>query len=104
MFTSLVEKFLFNNAQMSLRPLKINSTQAGGTILETTSGPLQGLLVFLVVLAAFFIKVLLVMISYNVVVPRILDSWGVNMSRFRNLMFVEAIFLVILFNLLFTRM
>jgi hypothetical protein len=47
--------------------------------------------------------VLLVMISYNIVVPRILESYSVDMQRFRTISFLESIFLVILFNNLFSR-
>jgi len=99
MFNSLVENFLFNSHGMALSSKKTQS-MAGGA----GNGELGvGFMVFLVSLAMFFIKVLLVMISYNIVVPRILDTYSYDMSRWRPLTFLEAIFLVILFNNLFSR-
>jgi hypothetical protein len=62
-----------------------------------------GFMLFLITLCLFLIKVLLVMISYNIVVPRILESYSVDMQRFRTITFLESIFLVILFNNLFSR-
>ena len=98
MFNSLVENFLFNSSQMALRPKKSMSMDGGSADMSGS-----GLLIFLISLSIFFIKVLLVMISYNIVIPRILDSYGADMSRWRPLTFVESIFLVILFNNLFSR-
>ena len=98
MFNSLVENFLFNSSQMALRPKKSMSMSGGSNDMGGS-----GFLIFLISLSIFFIKVLLVMISYNIVIPRILDSYGADMSRWRPLTFVESIFLVILFNNLFSR-
>jgi hypothetical protein len=61
----------------------------------------NGFLFFIIALSMFLIKVLLVMISYNIVVPRLLESYGNDMTKFRQLNFLEGIFLVILFNNLF---
>lgn len=94
MFSHLVENFLFNNAQMSGRNIK-GITQLGGGIEK--SAP-NGFIAFFIILAVIVIKVLIVMISYNVVVPSILDSWGNDMSRFRPITFYESFFLVLLFN------
>jgi hypothetical protein len=99
MFGSLVEHFIYN-------------TQNGGTILKKMAGGAtttasessgNGFMLFLITLCLFLIKVLLVMISYNIVVPQVLESYSVDMQRFRPITFVECIFLVILFNNLFSR-
>lgn len=100
MFNSLVENFLFNSAQMARRP-KTHITQIGGEQNFDTFG--NNFMFFFISLSVFFIKVLLVMISYNVVVPRILESWSMDMRRFHPITFFESIFLVILFNNLFSR-
>ena len=100
MFSSLVENFLFNSASMARRP-KTSQSMLGGAVAGPDAG--TGFLFFIITLAMFFIKVLLVMISYNIVIPRILDTYSVDMSRWRPLTFLEAIFLVILFNNLFSR-
>lgn len=83
------------------RSSKKAQSMIGGAIAGTNAG--TGFLLFIITLAMFFIKVLLVMISYNIVIPRILDTYSVDMSRWRPLTFLEAIFLVILFNNLFSR-
>jgi len=55
---------------------------------------------FFIGLLFFFIKVLLVMISYNFVIPKITQN---TRFQFKTITFVESIFLVILFNNLFSR-
>jgi hypothetical protein len=75
---------------------------AGGAAAASESSG-NGFMLFLITLCLFLIKVLLVMISYNIVVPRVLESYSVDMQRFRTITFVESIFLVILFNNLFSR-
>lgn len=100
MFSSLVENFMLHSASMAGRPKKSQS-MLGGAVAGPEMG--TGFLLFFISLAMFFIKVLLVMISYNIVIPRILDTYSVDMSRWRPLTFLEAIFLVILFNNLFSR-
>jgi hypothetical protein len=98
MFGSLVEHFIYNSQNSS----GIIKKMAGGaSVMPETSG--NGFMLFLITLCLFLIKVLLVMISYNIVVPRILESHSVDMQRFRTITFVESIFLVILFNNLFSR-
>jgi len=98
MFGSLVEHFIFNSQNGG----GIMKKMSGGvSVMPETSG--NGFMLFLITLCLFLIKVLLVMISYNIVIPRILDSYSVDMQRFRTISFVEAIFLVILFNNLFSR-
>jgi hypothetical protein len=92
MFSKMSENMLF-----CWGPKMYNQT-GGGNSFNT-----NGAFIFLVGLIIFFIKVLLVQISYNIVVPRLLSSYNVNMMRYRPLSFVEAIFLVILFNNLFSR-
>jgi len=42
------------------------------------------------------------MISYNIVVPKLMEKWGKNPENFRPISFVESIFIVILFNNLFS--
>ena len=99
MFGSLVEHFIFNSQNGG----SVMKKMAGGASVmpEGTSG--NGFMLFLITLCLFLIKVLLVMISYNIVVPRILESYSVDMQRFRTITFLESIFLVILFNNLFSR-
>ena len=100
MFGSLVEHFIFNS-QNSGTAMKKMMGGAAAAAAEGSSG--NGFMLFLITLCLFLIKVLLVMISYNIVVPRILESYSVDMQRFRTITFLESIFLVILFNNLFSR-
>lgn len=94
MFTSVIENFLFNGGAT-----KMMKGGAGSMDMSYSNG----FLFFIISLAMFFIKVLLVMISYNIVVPRLLESYGNDMTKFRQLNFLEGIFLVILFNNLFSQ-
>ena len=94
MFSSVIENFLFNGSSTKM--------MKGGAVAMDVSYS-NGFLFFIIALAMFFIKVLLVMISYNIVVPRLLESYGNDMTKFRQLNFLEGIFLVILFNNLFSR-
>ena len=58
---------------------------------------------FLFVFVVFFIKVYLVMFSYNYVAPKLIGDFG-NASKdkqFEPMSFTQAIFFVILFNNLF---
>jgi hypothetical protein len=99
MFGSLVEHFIFNSRNSGAAMKKMMGGAAAAV--EGSSG--NGFMLFLITLCLFLIKVLLVMISYNIVVPRILESYSVDMQRFRPISFLESIFLVILFNNLFSR-
>jgi hypothetical protein len=99
MFGSLVEHFIFNSQNGGAAMKKMMGGAAAAA--EGSSG--NGFMLFLITLCLFLIKVLLVMISYNIVVPRILESYSVDMQRFRTISFLESIFLVILFNNLFSR-
>ncbi len=99
MFGSLVEHFIFNSQNSGAAMKKMMGGAAAAA--EGSSG--NGFMLFLITLCLFLIKVLLVMISYNIVVPRILESYSVDMQRFRTISFLESIFLVILFNNLFSR-
>ena len=99
MFGSLVEHFIFNSQNGGTAMKKMMGGAAAAA--EGSSG--NGFMLFLITLCLFLIKVLLVMISYNIVVPRILESYSVDMQRFRTISFLESIFLVILFNNLFSR-
>ena len=94
MFTSVIENFLFNGSATKM--MKGGAGSMDGSYSN-------GFLFFIIALAMFFIKVLLVMISYNIVVPKLLESYGNDMTKFRQLNFLEGIFLVILFNNLFSR-
>jgi hypothetical protein len=96
MFSSVIENFLFNGSSA-----KMMKGGAGAVAMDGSYS--NGFLFFIIALAMFFIKVLLVMISYNIVVPRLLESYGNDMTKFRQLNFLEGIFLVILFNNLFSR-
>jgi len=100
MFSALIENFLFNNASMALRPRK-GITMIGGGM---TSGGQGGFWeMFIIVLLIFLIKVFIVMISYNIVVPKLMQSWGNDMKYYRPISFMETVFLVFLFNNLFSR-
>lgn len=99
MFGSLVEHFIYNSQNGGTVMKKMMGGAAASS--EGSSG--NGFMLFLITLCLFLIKVLLVMISYNIVVPRILESYSVDMQRFRTITFLESIFLVILFNNLFSR-
>jgi len=101
MFGSLVEHFIFNSQNGGAAMKKMMGGAAAAAAAEGSSG--NGFMLFLITLCLFLIKVLLVMISYNIVVPRILESYSVDMQRFRTISFLESIFLVILFNNLFSR-
>jgi hypothetical protein len=101
MFGSLVEHFIFNSRNSGTVMKKMMGGAAAAVAAEGSSG--NGFMLFLITLCLFLIKVLLVMISYNIVVPRILESYSVDMQRFRTISFLETIFLVILFNNLFSR-
>jgi len=103
MFGSLVEHFIFNsqNGGAAMKKMIGGAAAAAAAASEGSSG--NGFMLFLITLCLFLIKVLLVMISYNIVVPRILESYSVDMQRFRTISFLESIFLVILFNNLFSR-
>ena len=98
MFGSLVEHFIFNTQNGGSVMKKM---MGGASVMPESSG--NGFILFLITLCLFLIKILLVMISYNIVVPRILESYSVDMRRFRTITFLESIFLVILFNNLFSR-
>ena len=93
MFSKMSENMLF-----CWGPKMYN--QSGGSLNSMGS---NSAFIFCVSLVLFFIKVLLVQISYNIVAPRLLSSYNINMMRYRPLSFIEAIFLVILFNNLFSR-
>jgi hypothetical protein len=99
MFGSLVEHFIFNSQNGGAAMKKM----MGGAVAAAEGSGGNGFMLFLITLCLFLIKVLLVMISYNIVVPRILESYSVDMQRFRTISFLETIFLVILFNNLFSR-
>ena len=99
MFGSLVEHFIFNSQNGGAAMKKM----IGGAAAAAEGSGGNGFMLFLITLCLFLIKVLLVMISYNIVVPRILESYSVDMQRFRTITFLESIFLVILFNNLFSR-
>ena len=90
MFYDLVKKIIFNS---------FNKKMTGGAEVSQYSN----LSLFFIMIGLFIIKVLLVMISYNIVVPRILEKWGKNPEDFRPLSFVECVFIIILFNNLFNR-
>jgi len=94
MFSSVIENFLFTGGATKIM-------KGGAGSMEGAYS--NGFLFFIIALAMFFIKVLLVMISYNIVVPRLLESYGNDMTKFRQLNFLEGIFLVILFNNLFSQ-
>ena len=101
MFGSLVEHFIFNSQNGGAAMKKMMGGAAAAVAAEGSSG--NGFMLFLITRCLFLIKVLLVMISYNIVVPRIFESYSVDMQRFRTISFLETIFLVILFNNLFSR-
>jgi small-conductance mechanosensitive channel len=56
---------------------------------------------FVATLVLLLVKVFIVMICYNTLMPRLLMSYNVDMSNYRSLTFTESILLVVLFNSLF---
>ena len=94
MFSSVIENFLFNGGATKM--MKGGASGMDGSYSN-------GFLFFIIAVAMFIIKVLLVMISYNIVVPKLLESYGNDLTKFRQLNFLEGIFLVILFNNLFSQ-
>ena len=94
---------MFNKVAQTLLCYNPNVvTQSGGSMNKNSSN-FFGFYLFLISLLFFVIKVLLVMISYNFVVPRLLSSYSVDMRKYRPITFVESIFLVILLNNLFSK-
>ena len=77
------------------------TTMSGGSANGNSSG-FVGFYVFFFSLFMLVVKSFLVMLSYNLVVPRILMSYNVNMSKYRPITFIEGVLLVILFNNLFS--
>lgn len=94
MFYDLVQTLLLQTQTQS----QTSKTQLGG------SAPgIDNISLFFGMLLVFLIKVLLVMISYNIIVPKLMEKYRQNPESFRPITFVESIFLVILFNNLFSR-
>ena len=58
---------------------------------------------FLVILLVFLIKAFLVQWSYNTIMPKLIYNINGKQSDFRQLSYMEAIVVVILFNNLFNR-
>ena len=92
MITKVLENFLFNYKNYHIQKGGNNSLDTGSNIL-----------IFFISLLLLLIKSLLVMISYNYVIPRILNTYNVNLTKYRPIIFSEAILLVILFNNLFSK-
>lgn len=95
MFFDFVQNLLFSNINVQKK------TQQGGA--STLDSGMSNMTLFFSMLLIFLIKVLLVMISYNIIVPKLMDKYRQDPSLFRPITFVESIFLVILFNNLFSR-
>ena len=93
MITKVLENFILNFKNYKLQKGGTNSLETGSNIL-----------IFLISLLFLLIKSLLVMISYNYVIPKILNSYNVNLSKYQPINFSESILLVILFNNLFTKL
>lgn len=92
MITKVLENFLFNYKNYNIQKGGSNGLDTGSNIL-----------IFFISLLLLLIKSLLVMISYNYVIPRILNTYNVNLTKYRPIIFSEAILLVILFNNLFSK-
>lgn len=97
MFYDLVQSLVVNGFKVQ------NKKQSGGAVSVPAESNISGASLFFTMLAIFVIKVLLVMISYNIVVPKMMEKWGKDPEDFRPLSFVESVFIVILFNNLFSR-
>jgi len=95
MFFDLVQNLLFSTVSSK------KTSQQGGA--STLDAGMSNMTLFFSMLLIFLIKVLLVMISYNIVVPKLMDKYRQDPAKFRPISFVESIFLVILFNNLFSR-
>ena len=71
---------------------------------RSSSGMMNGVSpfgLFVATLVLLLVKVFIVMICYNTLMPRLLMSYSVDMSNYRSLTFTESILLVVLFNSLF---
>ena len=66
------------------------------------SEPADMLVVFLISLLFLAIKSYLVMVTYNMVAPKLISNNGMNIQNFRPLGFWESSMLVILANNLFS--
>ena len=95
MFSTIIEKFMIgDNGSTTIM-------KGGSQIGEGNLG--EGFFLFAFSLSFLLIKSLLVWVCYNIVIPRILETYNVDLSRYRNITYGEAILLVILFNNLFSR-
>jgi len=56
---------------------------------------------FMATLILLLVKVFIVMVCYNALMPKLLMTYNVDMSNYRSITFSESILLVILFNSLF---
>lgn len=92
MITKVLEKFLFSSQNKLF-------SQKGGNSIDSVGG---NILFFFISLLVLLIKSLLVMICYNYLMPRLLTTYNFDMSKYRPIIFGEAILMVILFNNLFT--
>ena len=92
MIKDLLKKLLFKS---------VNLNQKGGNNGMFSNDPFNSGTLFFITIIFLIIKVLIVMICYNYIVPRLMISYNVDISKFRYLNFLESLILVILFNNLF---
>ena len=94
MISKFIENLVMNKMGGTMKGGGSNNSGGNGT-------GFYGFYVFFFSLFMLIIKSFLVMISYNLVIPRILVSYNVNMTQYRPITFIEGLLLVILFNNLF---
>ena len=74
-----------------------------GGLVKINKLKMDSLQFFLVLLVVFLIKSWLVQWSYNTIMPKLISNMTGNQRNFRQLSYLEAIIVVILFNNLFNR-
>ena len=74
-----------------------------GGLVKTSKLKIDSLHFFLVILVVFLIKSWLVQWSYNTIMPKLISNMTGTDRNFRQLSYLEAIVVVILFNNLFNR-
>ena len=92
MIKDFIKKLLFKS---------VNLNQKGGSIGMFSNDPFNSGALFFITIIFLIIKVLIVMICYNYIIPRLMVSYNMDISKFRYLNFLESLVLVILFNNLF---
>ena len=80
MIKDLLKKLLFKS---------VNLNQKGGNNGMFSNDPFNSGTLFFITIIFLIIKVLIVMICYNYIVPRLMISYNVDISKFRYLNFIQ---------------